>query len=172
MKKTINADHFLKTLREQVQFGDTADGGVSRPALSPEDAAIREWFRSTIEADNFECKFDGAGNQSAIWRSRVPHAKTLLIGSHLDSVRNGGRFDGVLGVLAAYEGHDSQSLAGFTETVMLFIPSEQGISHNPREFSSAEDCVDGANVLLHAVLELAAVESAHRSDANCNSSSF
>lgn len=103
MKKTINAHRFLKTLREQVKFGDTADGGVSRPALSPEDAAIRHWFRSMIEADNFEYKFDGAGNQSAIWRSKLPNAKTLLIGSHLDSVTNGGRFDGVLGVLAAYE---------------------------------------------------------------------
>jgi len=103
MEKTINAHRFLKTLREQVQFGDTADGGVSRPALSPEDVVIREWFRSMIEVDGFEYKFDGAGNQSAIWRSQGPHAKTLLIGSHLDSVINGGRFDGVLGVLAAYE---------------------------------------------------------------------
>jgi len=103
MKKTINADRFLKNLRDQARFGDTDDGGVSRTAMSPEDVAIRQWFRSMIEADNFEYKFDGAGNQSAIWRCEMPHAKTLLIGSHLDSVKNGGRFDGVLGVLAAYE---------------------------------------------------------------------
>ena len=60
--------------------------------------------------------------------------------------------------LMSFAGHDSQALAGFTETVMMFIPSKQGISHSPREFSSAEDCVDGANVLLHTVLELAAAE--------------
>jgi hydantoinase/carbamoylase family amidase len=56
-----------------------------------------------VKADNFEYRFDGAGNQSAIFRCGLPNAKTLLIGSHLDSVKNGGRFDGVLGVLAAYE---------------------------------------------------------------------
>ena len=68
MKKTINADRFLKNLSDQARFGDTDDGGVSRTAMSPEDVAIRQWFRSMIEADNFEYKFDGAGNQSAIWR--------------------------------------------------------------------------------------------------------
>lgn len=58
----------------------------------------------------------------------------------------------------SFAGHDSQSLAGFTETVMLFIPSKEGISHNPREFSSPADCINGANVLLHTVLELVALE--------------
>jgi acetylornithine deacetylase/succinyl-diaminopimelate desuccinylase-like protein len=58
----------------------------------------------------------------------------------------------------SFVGHDSPALAGFTKTVMLFIPSNQGIGHSPREFSSAEDCVDGANILLHTVVELAAAE--------------
>ena len=57
--------------------------------------------------------------------------------------------------LMSFAGHDAQSLAGCTGTVMLFVPSVKGISHNPREFSSDEDCVHGANVLLHTVLELA-----------------
>ena len=99
----INRQRFLRTLQDQVQFGDTGDGGVSRPALSPEDHAIREWFRAMIEADGFEYRSDGAGNQSAIWPCGEASAKALLLGSHLDSVRNGGRFDGVLGVLSAYE---------------------------------------------------------------------
>ena len=59
--------------------------------------------------------------------------------------------------LMSFAGHDAQSLAGFTEAVMLFIPSEMGISHSPREFSTDEDCVNGANMLLHSVLELVAV---------------
>jgi hydantoinase/carbamoylase family amidase len=103
MNDTINRARFLKNMREQVRFGDTGDGGVSRPALSAEDHRIRDWFREMIEADGLEYSSDGAGNQSAVWRCKNPTAKTLLIGSHLDSVRNGGRFDGVLGVLSAYE---------------------------------------------------------------------
>jgi N-carbamoyl-L-amino-acid hydrolase len=103
MNYSINRQRFLKSLRDQVRFGDTGDGGVSRPALSLEDQAIRKWFQSMIESDGLEYRIDGAGNQSAIWPCSNPSAKTLLLGSHLDSVRNGGRFDGVLGVLAAYE---------------------------------------------------------------------
>ena len=46
---------------------------------------------------------DGAGNQSGILKSDQVDAKTLVIGSHLDSVPNGGRFDGALGVIVALE---------------------------------------------------------------------
>ena len=46
---------------------------------------------------------DDAGNLSGVLPSRQPDAKTLLIGSHLDSVPNGGRYDGAIGVLAALE---------------------------------------------------------------------
>jgi N-carbamoyl-L-amino-acid hydrolase len=52
-------------------------------------------------------------------------------------------------------GHDAQSLAAVCPTGMIFIPSIGGISHSPKEFSRWEDCVNGANVLLQAVLKLA-----------------
>jgi N-carbamoyl-L-amino-acid hydrolase len=52
-------------------------------------------------------------------------------------------------------GHDAQSLAGITEVGMLFIPSREGISHSPREHSEWEACVNGANVLLRAALNMA-----------------
>jgi len=52
-------------------------------------------------------------------------------------------------------GHDAQSLAPITPSGMIFIPSRDGISHSPREFSDWQACVDGANVLLRAALKLA-----------------
>ena len=52
-------------------------------------------------------------------------------------------------------GHDAQALALVTPAGMLFIPSREGISHSPREFSDWQACVDGANVLLRAALKLA-----------------
>jgi N-carbamoyl-L-amino-acid hydrolase len=52
-------------------------------------------------------------------------------------------------------GHDAQSLAAVTESGMIFIPSGDGISHSPLEFSEWEDCVNGANVLLRAALKMA-----------------
>ncbi|MBK9124701.1 MAG: Zn-dependent hydrolase [Chloroflexi bacterium] len=57
--------------------------------------------------------------------------------------------------VVSYAGHDAQMLSGFTPTGLIFIPSVDGISHNPREFTEWDDVVLGANVLLHSTIRLA-----------------
>ena len=52
-------------------------------------------------------------------------------------------------------GHDAQQMAAVAPSAMLFVPSVGGISHNPDEFTRPEDAEAGANVLLHAMLQLA-----------------
>jgi len=52
--------------------------------------------------------------------------------------------------------HDGQSFDGICPIGMIFVPSVDGASHAPREFTKWEDCVNGANVLLQTVLKLAA----------------
>jgi len=52
-------------------------------------------------------------------------------------------------------GHDAQALARVTRSGMLFVPSRGGVSHSPAELTAWEDCVNGADVLLGAALELA-----------------
>jgi beta-ureidopropionase / N-carbamoyl-L-amino-acid hydrolase len=49
-------------------------------------------------------------------------------------------------------GHDAQDMARLGSVGMIFVPSVDGISHSPREFSRPEDIINGANVLLHASL--------------------
>jgi N-carbamoyl-L-amino-acid hydrolase len=71
--------------------------------MSQADVEGRNWFRQRVEADGFQFRQDGAGSQSALLPSNDPNARTLLFGSHLDTVPNGGRFDGALGVVAALE---------------------------------------------------------------------
>jgi acetylornithine deacetylase/succinyl-diaminopimelate desuccinylase-like protein len=56
--------------------------------------------------------------------------------------------------LVSGAGHDGQSFAGICPVGMIFVPSVDGASHAPREFTKWEDCVNGANVLLHAALTL------------------
>lgn len=51
-------------------------------------------------------------------------------------------------------GHDAQDMALIAPTGMIFVPSRGGISHSPKEFTSAEDMANGANVLLHTILAL------------------
>ena len=49
-------------------------------------------------------------------------------------------------------GHDAQSIAAITDTAMIFVPSVNGVSHAPEEFSTPEDCANGAQVLLNLLL--------------------
>jgi hydantoinase/carbamoylase family amidase len=58
--------------------------------------------------------------------------------------------------LSSGAGHDGQSFDGICPVGMIFVPSKEGASHSAREFTAWEDCVNGANVLLQAVLRLAA----------------
>ena len=99
----IDPDRLRHDFDRLSAIGSTGDGGVHRPALGDDHLAARRWFRERIASDGLTLHQDGAGNHSAVLRSRDPGAPTLLVGSHLDSVPRGGRFDGALGVLAAYE---------------------------------------------------------------------
>jgi beta-ureidopropionase / N-carbamoyl-L-amino-acid hydrolase len=84
------------------KIGATPEGGVNRPSFSDAHFAAREWFLKTAKAVGLETRVDAAGNHSAILRPRKGHDdRVLLMGSHLDSVPYGGRWDGAFGVVAA-----------------------------------------------------------------------
>jgi N-carbamoyl-L-amino-acid hydrolase len=99
----VNGSRLLEDLEVLGRIGRTPDGGVSRPAMSPADVEGREWFRGRVEAAGLDFRQDGAGNLSAVLAADDPTAPTLLTGSHLDTVPNGGRYDGALGVMAGLE---------------------------------------------------------------------
>ena len=99
----INPDRMLDAFNQLASIGATPDSGVDRPSLSEAHLAARKWFREHIEQSGFEFHTDGAGNHSAVLPCDDSSAPTLILGSHLDSVPNGGRFDGALGVMAALE---------------------------------------------------------------------
>jgi N-carbamoyl-L-amino-acid hydrolase len=99
----VNGERLRADFDELSQIGATPDGGVDRLALSAEDLRARSWFADRIEEAGLQVRDDDAANLSGVLRSSNPDAKTLMIGSHLDSVPNGGRYDGAIGVLAALE---------------------------------------------------------------------
>jgi N-carbamoyl-L-amino-acid hydrolase len=119
-KLRINSDQMQAAFNELAQIGATGDGGVNRPSLSEAHLAARKWFREQIETSGLGLRMDGAGNHSAFLAASslsgtspqeiasgqptpLAMTPTLLLGSHLDSVPHGGRFDGALGVMAAFE---------------------------------------------------------------------
>ena len=116
---TINEDRLLNDLSELGRIGATAAGGVNRPALTPADIEARNWYQRAIAEAGLDYAIDGAGNQSAILYSDPPSPKRILAGSHLDSVPEGGRFDGALGVLAAIEALRSLKDNGIAPAVSL-----------------------------------------------------
>jgi N-carbamoyl-L-amino-acid hydrolase len=99
----VDAERFRIDFEALAKIGATGDGGVHRPALSDAHLKARAWLRQRIETESLELRVDGAGNHSAFLACGPQAAPTLLLGSHLDSVPYGGRFDGALGVLAALE---------------------------------------------------------------------
>jgi len=99
----VDMDRFIRDFEALAAVGATGDGGVHRPALSTAHLAARDWFRDRILAAGLDFRRDPAGNCSGVLAARHESRRTLLLGSHLDSVPNGGRFDGALGVLTALE---------------------------------------------------------------------
>jgi N-carbamoyl-L-amino-acid hydrolase len=115
----IDEARFRADFKAQAEIGATGDGGVHRPALGEAHLAARAWFRERIAAAGLEFHTDGAGNHSALLACGPAGAPTLLLGSHLDSVPYGGRFDGPLGVLAALEALRVVQEAGISLPVHL-----------------------------------------------------
>ncbi len=99
----INGERLRADFETLAAIGRTPEGGVSRPALSLEDLEGRLWFANRIEECGFTVVDDDAGNLSGIWHSPNPTARTLLLGSHLDTVPDSGCYDGSIGVLAGLE---------------------------------------------------------------------
>ena len=100
----ISEDRFQRDFEELAAIGATPDGGVDRAALSEPHLEARKWFLAKAGQAGLETRIDAAGNHIAIARTgSEPKPRSLLLGSHLDSVPQGGRFDGALGVTAALE---------------------------------------------------------------------
>ncbi len=117
----INHERLHADFEQLSQIGLTADNGICRMALSREDLEARAWFADRIEEAGFLVHDDDAGNLSGILLCDNPKAKTLLIGSHLDTVQNAGRYDGAVGVLAALESLRTINEAGLKLPVHLEV---------------------------------------------------
>lgn len=85
------------------QFGDTGHGGITRYSLSKEACQARAEFQRRMEAIGCTVVTDDMANMYATLPGSDPSAPAIMAGSHLDSVLQGGNYDGVLGVMSAME---------------------------------------------------------------------
>ena len=94
MNIRINLERLRGDLEELGRIGRDERGGISRPSFSPADFEARAWLQRKIEEAGLCYRQDGAGNQFG----RLECAgKTVMAGSHIDTVPNGGMFDGAVG---------------------------------------------------------------------------
>ncbi len=103
MPSRIDGSHLLTRLRDLAAIGATTAGGVNRPAYSDDDIAAREIVRGWMREIGMTVRVDTAGNTFGRLEGSDPTLPPIVIGSHTDSVPDGGRYDGALGVLAALE---------------------------------------------------------------------
>jgi N-carbamoyl-L-amino-acid hydrolase len=84
-----------------------ATGGYRRFAWTRTDHDLREWFAGQAAERGLSLVLDRAGNQWAWWGEPSPEQPGVAIGSHLDSVPDGGAFDGPLGVVSSFAAVDA-----------------------------------------------------------------
>lgn len=100
MDMRINLERLKKDIEELGQIGRDDKGGISRPSFSKADLEAREWLKDRIKNAGLGLRQDGVGN---IFGRLEGKGKTVMAGSHIDTVISGGMFDGSVGVLSALE---------------------------------------------------------------------
>lgn len=98
----INAERLWESLMRAAEIGRWRECGVQRLALTQPDKLMRDAFRAWCNDSGLQVRVDRIGNIFAR-RAGTMDVAPVMIGSHLDSQVAGGRFDGVLGVLAGLE---------------------------------------------------------------------
>lgn len=136
---TIDPARLWNDLMETARFGATARGGIRRLTLSEEDRQVRDWFRATCEGLGCTVTVDDVGTMYARRPGRDNSLPPIAIGSHLDTQPTGGKFDGILGVLAGIEVLRTMAAAGYVTTAPLEVinwTNEEGSRFAPAMLAS------------------------------------
>lgn len=99
----IDMDRFWATMERSAEIGPGRPGGLSRLAASDADREVRDQFVAWCREAGLSVRIDGIGNIFARRAGTDDNLPPVVMGSHLDTQFNGGRFDGILGVLGGLE---------------------------------------------------------------------
>ncbi len=136
----VREDRLWQRHADMAKLGGTPKGGVNRQALSAEDAAARNLLGAWAKARSFAIFTDAIGNLFVRREGTDAKAPPVLSGSHMDSQPTGGRFDGMYGVLAAFEALEALEDAGAkTRRPVMAVAwtNEEGSRFQPGAMGSA-----------------------------------
>lgn len=132
-----------ESIREKIEcfsrFGDTGNGGITRFALSPADNLARAEFIRRMKTIGAELETDDLANLYATLPGRDASLKSIAAGSHTDSVRCGGNYDGILGVIGAMEALETvarEKIPHRHPLTAVVWTNEEGAEFPPAMFSS------------------------------------
>lgn len=103
----ITIERLKRRIKDMAEIGRDINGGNTRLALTAEDKAARKLLISWMNELNLKVKIDDFGNIYGKKEGSDPNLSAVMVGSHIDTVPEGGKFDGVLGVLGALEAIES-----------------------------------------------------------------
>jgi N-carbamoyl-L-amino-acid hydrolase len=135
----IDAARLWDTITETAAFGACEGGGLNRLTLSDDDRRVRDWFKAATEALGCTVTIDEVGTMFARRPGRRADLDPIAMGSHLDTQPTGGKFDGVLGVLAGLEVLRTLEAAGYTTEAPLELinwTDEEGSRFAPAMLAS------------------------------------
>lgn len=130
----INEERLLKNIEKSSAIGATVNQGLNRLTLTKEDMQMRDVYMDLLEKANVEVRVDDFGNMYGRREGKNNNAPPVTFGSHLDTQPSGGRFDGILGVLAGLEVietlNDSAIITDYPLEIINFT-NEEGARYNP-----------------------------------------
>lgn len=127
------------------KYGDAGHGGITRYSLSPEAIMARNEFRRRMEAIGAAIEVDDVACMYATLAGSDPTAKRIVMGSHVDSVKNGGNYDGILGVMSAMEVLETvaeQKIPHKHPLTAMIWTNEEGSLYPPAMMCSGIICYD------------------------------
>jgi N-carbamoyl-L-amino-acid hydrolase len=133
MNLTIDEKSLLGALDELAQIGAIEGGGCARLALTDEDRLGRDLVAGWMRVAGLEVRIDAIGNVIGL-RAGRENLAPVMTGSHIDTVRTGGRYDGNYGVLAGLEVVRALNAAGITTRrpiAVAFFTNEEGARFQP-----------------------------------------
>lgn len=150
----MTSERLARWVNEVGAIGGRPSGGVTRVAWSPELAAANEWLLTRARALGLKAAVDAAGNVVCQWVGSAPKESAVVIGSHLDTVPDGGRYDGALGVLSGLEALHRLKEHGFAPRRPLWLVAfndEEGTRYDASMFGSHAFTGDDVSHLLDRV---------------------
>ncbi|MDT8861365.1 Zn-dependent hydrolase [Alkalihalobacillus sp. MEB130] len=99
----INSERLRQSIEKLATFGKNENGGLDRTTFTEAELEARDWLKTSLKKANLQVRVDEAANIWAKKEGQLNDLPVITFGSHIDTVPNGGKYDGALGVLMALE---------------------------------------------------------------------